>query len=73
MFANKDFKYPPNLSTLMDVMRQQPLTEKKKVTTTTNFPEKEKEKNKEGKGASSYATTKDGKGDYNYFCCRSNK
>ena len=36
-------------------------------------PEKDKEKDKEGKGASSYATTKDGKGDYNCFCCGSKK
>ena len=33
-FVNKDVKYPQNLSTMMDVMKQQPLKEKRKVKTT---------------------------------------
>ena len=72
-FVNRDIKYPQNVSTMMDVIRQEPLKKKKKVKTTVKTPEKEKEKDKEGEGASSYATKKDGKGDYNCFCCGSNK
>ena len=54
---------------MMDVMRQQPLKNKNKVAPTANSPEKDKGKYKEGKGTFIYATTKGGKGDYNYFCC----
>ena len=70
-YANKDVKYPQDLSSMMDVVRQQPLKKKKKDPVKT--PEKEKDTDKEGEGESSYSTMKDGKGDYNCFCCGSNK
>ena len=54
---------------MMDFMRQKPLKKKKKAP----VKNPEKDKDKEGEGASSYATTKDGKGDYNCFCCGSKK
>ena len=56
-YAGKEVKYPANLQTMMDVMRQQPLKKKKKDSPTKKSPEKEKDKEE---GASSFATTKGG-------------
>ena len=55
-YANKEVKYPQNLSDMIDVMRQQPIKKKKKAS-----PGKspEKEKDKEGEGASSFAQSDD--------------
>ena len=52
-FANKDTKYPQDLNSMMDVMRQQPSRKKKKITKTP----KSEEKDEEGLGATSLATT----------------
>ena len=52
-YANKEVKYPKNMSDMMDVMQQQPIRKKKKVP--GKSPEKEKEKDKQGEGAASFA------------------
>ena len=46
-YAAKEIKYPDNLQTMMDVMRQQTINKKKKDTPPTNPPEKEEEKEEE--------------------------
>ena len=81
-YAGKELKYPDNLQTMMDLMRQQPLKKKRTDSPIKNSPQKAIDDNS---GASCFATTKGGdktdkkksddkkENDYNYYYCGGNK
>ena len=77
-FANNEEKYPKDLKTMMDVMRQQTIKkEKSKSSSAFANGDKDKGKNKEAdQGATSFAQVDDsgkeeGDGGYVCFCCGS--
>ena len=69
-YANNDDRYPKNLLSMMDVMRQQP--EPKKVRQTTPKSDGDKDKN-QGDGASNFAQTDKEKTKWRCHCCGDEK
>ena len=67
-FANNDDKYPKDLLSMMDVMRQQPEPKKTRQPTTNKDQDKDKED-----GASNFAQTEKGKTKWACYCCGNEK